>query len=121
VLLTPADGSGDSQPLLDRGRSDYPMPWAPDRDGRELLSQREQVMVVRVDTSYGFRWDSPEQLFAGQYVMDPDNPVGIPNHDVDLDGQRFLMIKLTGSEDARHQITVVLNWFEELTAPVPVP
>jgi hypothetical protein len=53
--------------------------------------------------------------------MDPDNPVGIPNYDVDLDGQRFLMIKLTGSEDARHQITVVLNWFEELTALVPVP
>jgi hypothetical protein len=31
------------------------------------------------------------------------------------------MIKLTGSEDARRQITVGRNWFEELTALVPVP
>ena len=63
---------------------------------------------------------SPEQLFAGQYVLDPSYvPVGIPNYDVDLDGQRFLMIKMTESEDARRQITVVLNWFEEHKALVP--
>ena len=76
-------------------------------------------MVVRVDTSDGFRWGSPEQLFAGQYILDPYVPVGIPNYDVDLDGQRFLMIKMTESEDARRQIAVVLNWFEELKALVP--
>ncbi len=44
-------------------------------------------------------------------------------YDVSLDGQRFLMIRPTDidRETTTLQINVVLNWFEELTARVPVP
>ncbi len=46
-------------------------------------------------------------------------------YDLSPDGQRFLMLKNVGqigTEDATpSQITVVLNWFEELKARVPVP
>jgi hypothetical protein len=46
-------------------------------------------------------------------------PGGITRpYDLTPDGQRFVMIK-TGDEE-NLQITVVLNWFEELTRLVPV-
>ena len=36
------------------------------------------------------------------------------NYDIDLDGQKFLMIQAEGDEADRSRINVVLNWFEEL-------
>ena len=45
-------------------------------------------------------------------------------YDVDPDGQRFLMMLDAAAGDGgavlRRQINVVLNWFEELNARVPV-
>ncbi len=40
-------------------------------------------------------------------------------YDVTPDGQRFLMVQVTESEQAATQINVVLNWFEELKQRVP--
>jgi hypothetical protein len=41
-------------------------------------------------------------------------------YDVDPDGQRFLMVSNRPVVDLKPQINVVLNWFEELNARVPV-
>ena len=52
----------------------------------------------------------------GQVFLGPGGITG--PYDLTPDGQRFVMIK-TGDEE-NLQITVVLNWFEELTRLVPV-
>ena len=44
----------------------------------------------------------------------------LPNYDVSADGQRFLMVKPSEqAQAAPTQISVVLNWFEELKRRVP--
>jgi hypothetical protein len=44
----------------------------------------------------------------------------LPDYDVHLDGQRFLMLKpIEQAGGAPTQINVVLNWFEELKRRVP--
>ena len=52
------------------------------------------------------------------------NHATTPQYDVDPAGQRFLMLLDSGAVDGgavlRPQITVVLNWFEELNERVPV-
>ena len=60
-------------------------------------------------------------MFEGQYY--PGTGAGGRAYDVSRDGERFLMIKDGTATDARgaFQINVVLNWFEELKARVPVP
>jgi hypothetical protein len=46
---------------------------------------------------------------------------GLPNYDVSVDGQRFLMIKpIEEAQAAPTQINVVLNWTEELKRLVPM-
>jgi hypothetical protein len=39
---------------------------------------------------------------------------GLPGYDVSLDGERFLMVRLTDAETARRPIHLILNWFDEL-------
>ena len=92
--------------------------WSPD-GGELFFVQGTQLMAATVRADTTFAWDTPEMLLDGDYFF------GAPgrNFDVAPDG-RFLMIKDTGqstSDDSSPQINVVLNWFEELTARVPVP
>ncbi len=62
-------------------------------------------------------------MFEGAEPLDRVNGAGF--HDISPDGQRFLIIKEGAqTEDSSvplAQITVVLNWFEELKRLVPVP
>ena len=63
---------------------------------------------------------TPELLFDWRYSSGND----LRYYDVSSDGQRFLVIGSGASADAGvagAEITVVLNWFEELKARVPVP
>ena len=98
--------------------------WSP--DGSELFYRSgDQVMVVAVDTTGAFRASAPTLLFAGNYDLDNSagGVGGVPNYDVVPDG-RLVMVKPDRPNDerrARVQIQVVLNWFEELNARVPVP
>jgi len=57
---------------------------------------------------------SPTTLFDTRYY------IGGPgrSYDVAPDGQRFLMIKAAGTEQAPSMV-VVLNWLEELKAKLP--
>ena len=100
--ISPASGS---EPLWTRG-------------GRELVYRKgDSVMAVGVDLVSGLS-GPPKALFGGPY---PDNPgwTRPRSYDVSRDGERFLMTMLPPVQ-RRPRITVVLNWFEELRAKVPL-
>lgn len=88
------------------------------KGGRELVYREgDKVMAVTIDLATGAS-GSPRMLFAGPY---PDNPgwTRPRNYDVTPDGERFLLTKVAG-EQPRPRVIVVLNWFEELLAKVPL-
>jgi serine/threonine protein kinase/WD40 repeat protein len=81
-------------------------------DGRELFYRNgDKMMAVDVQTSPAFRAGTPKMLFLGNYGN---------SYDVAPDGKRFLMIKPpAGAQAPTDQVTVVLNWFEELRRRAP--
>jgi Tol biopolymer transport system component len=99
--------------------------WSP--AGEELFYRRTSndgsMMSVTVDFEPVFTPGIPEVLFEGNYVR--GGTTGRRHYDVSPDGERFLMIRLTGAiesvEGSAAPITVVLDWFEELKDRVPVP
>jgi serine/threonine-protein kinase len=102
VKVSPAHGS---EPMWTQG-------------GRELVYREgDKVIAVSVDPATG-AIGPPQILFSGPY---PDNPgwTRPRSYDVTPDGQRFLLTKLPG-ERAQPRIMVVLNWFDELRARVPI-
>ena len=90
-------------------------------NGRELFYRvGDKMMAVDIAVEPSFRAGTPRMLFEGKYAVRDALPE--TNFDISPDGQRFLMIKnpeLT-TQSAPAQINVVLNWFEELKAKVPV-
>ena len=105
---------GDRQQIsLDGGR--VPL-WSP--DGRELFylsPDGRQVLAVPIAIGPTLSVGSPAVLFEGSFLA----PGGITRpYDLTPDGQQFVMVK-TGDEE-NLEITVVLNWFEELTRLAPV-
>lgn len=74
------------------------------------------MMVVSIETEPTFSYEKPKVLFSGSYVR------AQRNFDISPDGKRFLMIKEATpilEPSARDEITVVLNWAEELKRLVP--
>ncbi len=61
---------------------------------------------------------NPKVLFEGSYLSIHSSPSGFQFYDVSPDG-RFLMLKEEGVKAEPAQITVILNWFEELKRLVP--
>ncbi|MBI3049744.1 MAG: PD40 domain-containing protein [Acidobacteria bacterium] len=96
--------------------------WA--RDSRELfyLGLDGALMRVPVDAA-GTAWNAgtPMKLLESRYFGTGSNPGR--TYDISPDGQRFLMIKVAGTDQtaAPPHIVVVQNWFEELKRLVPVP
>ena len=94
--------------------------WAP--DGRELFYRgpRGMMVVPVLETESTFRAGDPSVLFETQYYFARSRRT----YDLAPDGQRFLMVKEGAATDDSAapavQIHVVLNWFEELRARVPV-
>ncbi len=84
------------------------------RDGRELFF-RDGPRVMAVDVTLGDRFTAgqPRELFSGDYMASTNKW----DYDVAPDG-RFIMIK-TPDEDRPREISVVLNWFQELEELVP--
>ena len=66
------------------------------------------MMVVETTTRSSFSASNPKLLFEGHYASYQT----LPSYDVSADGQRFLF--LNAGEEARAEISVVLNWTEEL-------
>lgn len=90
--------------------------WSP--DGSELFYRSgDSLIAVPVSTEPVFEAGSPEVLFEGSYAV----VIG-RMYDVSPDGQRFLMVKPaeTTEGDARNDVVLVQNWFEELERLVPV-
>ena len=121
VYVRPYPGPGQEHVISTNG-GEEPV-WSP--DGRELFFRnQDEVLVVTVDTTESFRATPPERLFVGTYDLDNSGggAGGIPNYDIAPNGQRFLMLRPeVESEQDTRQINVVLNWFEELKARVPIP
>jgi Tol biopolymer transport system component len=89
--------------------------WSP--DGSELFYRSgDRMMVVSVQKEPTFSAGRPRVLFEGSYFSSSISP-GFQYYDVSPGGQRFLMTKQAGAEQA--QINIVLNWFEELKRLVP--
>jgi serine/threonine-protein kinase len=90
--------------------------WA--RSGRELFYLVGQtptpVALVRVaiDTSRGFSASAPEEVFEGQYYVDPRASARGRTYDVSADGLRFVMIKDIDPQrkPSPQPLIVVTNW-----------
>ena len=112
---------------ISRGGGTRPL-WAP--DGRELfyLAPGPRLMVVpvqpvqpvqTVQAELGFEAGIPEFVFKGAFFA-PSGRWSLRTYDVAPDGERFLMIKESGSgETPSMELILVLNWFEELKRLVP--
>ena len=88
-------------------------------------------MAVAVETEPTFNPGNPEVLFQGTYLSSIIPQIEMTPWDIHPDSKRFLMIKepgTTGGESMAEEseaadprnITIVLNWFEELKQRVPV-
>jgi serine/threonine-protein kinase len=97
--------------------------WSP--SGGELFFVNGTTMhAVTVQVAPTFRhgrpatlFDRPSVLFDGRNVTRGGSK---RMYDVSKDGQRFLVVKVAGTDDAdtaRHSIVVVHNWFENAAVP----
>ena len=110
-------GTGAKRRITQRGGT-IPI-WS--RSGRDLFYSNDgQLWAVEIETKPTLNWQDPVALFDTPW---PLSTVGFANYDVSPDGQRFVFVQPMGakSEDQPHEIRVVLNWFEELKAKVPIP
>ena len=85
------------------------------RDGSELFYKNgDNMMAVDIKTNPVFQPGKPRVLFKGPYSV---------YYDISPDGKRFLMAKppTAAAQAAPTQVTVVLNWFEELRRRAPFP
>ncbi len=93
--------------------------WA--RNGKELFYVAPDGALLRVPVeATGAAWNAgaPTKLLEGRYFIGGSNNGA--QYDISPDGQRFLMIKSTGSEaGVVSAIVVVQHWDEELKRLVP--
>ena len=116
VYVRPFPNVNDGPWLISTGGGTKPM-WGP--YGHELFFRSESsVVAVPIQTEPTFTPGTPQLLFDGPYWFAAPGR----GYDITPDGKRFLIIKAQSvNEDAApSRITVVLNWFQELTERVPV-
>ena len=107
------------------GGGDSPL-WSP--DGRELFYRSgDATMAVEVETEPTFKRGNPKILFRGTYFSTTFQKIASTPWDIHPNGKKFLMIKPAASTGAaptaaspQPKINIVVNWFEELKARVPV-
>jgi hypothetical protein len=87
------------------------------RDGRELFYVSDaSMMAAAVKPGTSIEFERPVRLFGGIDFATSASP-----YSVAPDG-RFLMVEEGKPEAAnRSQLTLVLNWFQELNRLVPKP
>jgi Tol biopolymer transport system component len=93
--------------------------WSP--DGSELFYLESAPHGVRMNavpirTGQELQLGEPRPLFEGAYRRDLDEG---HSYAVAPDGSRFLMIRHDDEDFAASELTVVMNWFEELESIAP--
>jgi serine/threonine-protein kinase len=106
---------------ISSGGGDNPV-WNP--GGREIFYNSlsgQRMMMVRIEDEPTFTPGTPIELFlARDFDFGAARSFGGDRPwDIFPNGQRFLMLKRADQTVASTQITVVLNWFEELKRLVP--
>lgn len=110
VYVRPFPGPG-GRTLVSTNGGTEPV-WSP--NGSELFYRNgDEMLAVSVAGDLDFTAAKPKLLFEKSYEAGA-TPT---EYDVSPDGQRFVMIERSGNESA--QISVVLNWFNELERLVP--
>ena len=103
------DGGGKTIVSTDSGSRPA---WS--ADGRELFySEGRRVMAVPVELGEELTVGAPTFLFQASF----DHPIFASAFDVTADGERFVLVE--SPSQARAELHVVLNWFEELKRLVP--
>ena len=112
IYVSPFPNVADGRWTVSRDGGSFPA-WA--RDGTEIyfLNGRRMMAARRFGES-GEDWAEPVELFSGDYYW--AGPFS-RQYDVAADG-RFLMIK-NASGSRPEELTIVLNWFEELRRLAP--
>jgi len=110
IYLQPYPGPGGKWMLSTDGGA-FPR-WA--HSGREIFFRNEdKMMVVPVETQPSILAGTPRMLFrGGGYV-----PQG--NYDVSLDDQHLLMLKEKDTPASLKELSIALNWTEDLRRHVP--
>ena len=114
VYVRPFPDADSGRWLVSTDGGQQPL-WGP--DGRELFYwSNAGLMAVPVETEPNFMPGNPELLFnLGAYSYSAGR-----NYAVAPDGERFLMIKQSGSDETSStEFILVQNWFEELKRLVP--
>jgi len=95
-------------------------------DGRELFYRTDDgVMVVSVETeSESFGHGRARELVRGSFLggrrgMNLGGTVAMSDYDVAPDGQSFVMFPRISTGIVNNNVTLILNWFEELKRLVP--
>ena len=109
VYVQPYPGPGGKWQISTEGGTE-PV-WA--RNGELFYRNGDKMMAVATNTKGNFTADTPKLLFEGHYATYNT----MPAYDVTPDGQRFLLAKT--AEQGPQEISVVLNWTEELKQKAP--
>ena len=117
LYVRPYPGPGGRYPVSLEG-GEEPI-WS--RDGRQLyFREGDRLMVTDVGSGSEFSVGEPRFALVEGYDV---QTTGTQNYDIDLDGQRFVMIRAVGDESGLPAIPiyVTLNWDRELLERVAVP
>jgi hypothetical protein len=122
VYVTPYPNVGDDTFRVSSNGGVHPF-WGPDNDELFYATHRAEngelvtIMAVEIESDPTFTPGTPRSVVEGRYR------VGYSS--VDMDGERFLMIKEvsepSNAQSNPPQLIVVENWVEELKERVPIP
>ena len=109
VYVVPFPNAGDAKYPISANGGTEPV-WS--HSGRELFYRNAagDIVSVQVETEATFTPGQSEVLFS---AVEFRSFQGHAQYDVTPDDERFLMIRDVGGEQGR-ELTVVVNWFEEL-------
>jgi eukaryotic-like serine/threonine-protein kinase len=120
IFVRPLPNANEGKTQVSTGGGSQPL-WS--RNGRELFYLATDGAVMSVSVEPGRRWTAgmPTKIIESAYFggMSNSSP---RTYDVSPDGQRFLMLKRTTSQDppaTPARIVIVQNWMEELKRLVP--
>lgn len=112
IYVQPFPGLGRKWQISTEGGKE-PL-WS--RNGKELFYRNgDKMIAVDITTNPNFSAGTSKLLFQGQYASTNNRS----SYDVAPDGQRFLMVKPAEQDSSVMQISVVLNWSEELKRKAP--